>query len=87
MTDYKLLKLASAVDRFSNSDVRDETGRAGRHARQQVQAQAEYDLIPKVVALDIGHARTFKGHFFRDAPNAPDPRDINDGFVVMMFSF
>lgn len=87
MADYRLLKLASAVDRFSNSDVQDETGRAGRSAGQQVQAQAEYDLIPKIVALDIGYARLFKGRFFRDAPNAPDPRDINYGYVAMMFSF
>lgn len=32
MGDYRLLRLANAVDRFSNSDVRDATGRAGRNA-------------------------------------------------------
>jgi len=87
MTNYRLLKLASAVDRFSNSDVRDETGHAGRGAGQQVQAQVEYDLIPKVVALNIGYARLFKGRFFLNAPNAPDPRDINYGYGSMVFSF
>jgi len=87
MCDYRLLRLSSAVDRFSNSDVRDETGRAGRRAGEQVQAQLQYDLIPEVVALDIGYARLFKGRFFRDAPNAPDPRDINYGYASMMFSF
>jgi len=87
MTDYRLHKLASAVDRFSNSDVRDETGGARRSAGQRGQAQAEYDLIPKVVALDISYARLFKGCFFRDAPNAPDFRHNSYGYVTMMFSF
>ncbi|KQM63295.1 hypothetical protein ASE75_12550 [Sphingomonas sp. Leaf17] len=87
MTDYRLLRLDSATDRFSNSDVRDGTGRSGRNAGHQVQVQVEYDVIPKVVALDLGFARLFKGRFLRDAPNAPDPRDVNYGYASMMFSF
>ncbi|MCK8455149.1 MULTISPECIES: alginate export family protein [Sphingomonas] len=47
MSDYWLFRLASAFDRFSNSDVQDEAGRAGRRAGQQVQAQLEYDLFPQ----------------------------------------
>ena len=87
MGDYRLLRLASAVDRFSNSDVQDATGRAGRNAGQQVQLQVEYDLIANVLALDLGYARLFKGRFFRDAPNAPNPRDVNYGYSSIMFSF
>ena len=52
-----------------------------------LKAQAEYDLIPKVVALDLGYARLSKGRFFSEAPNAPDPQDINFAYVLMMFSF
>ncbi len=87
MGDYRLLRLASAVDRFSNSDVRDATGRAGRDAGQQMQLQVEYDLVPDVIAFDLGYARLFKGRFLRDAPNAPDPRDVNYGYATVMVSF
>ncbi|QNE33188.1 alginate export family protein [Sphingomonas sp. NBWT7] len=87
MGDYRLLRLASAIDRFSNSDVRDATGRAGRNAGQQIQLQVEYDLIKDILALDLGYARLFKGRFLRDAPNAPDPRDVSYGYASIMFSF
>lgn len=87
MGDYRLLRLASAVDRFSNSDVRDATGRAGRNAGQQVQLQVEYELVADILALDLGYARLFKGRFLREAPNAPDPRDVSYGYASIMFSF
>lgn len=87
MTDYRLLRLESAFDRFSNSDVRDETGRAGKSAGHQVQLQVEYELVPKVMALDVGYANLVKGRFFHDAPNAPDPRNINYGYASIMLSF
>lgn len=87
MTDYRLLQLASSFDRFSNSDVRDRSGSAGRNAGQQMQAQLEYALLPNMIDLDIGYARLFKGRFFRDAANAPDPRNIDYGYASIMFSF
>ncbi|RXD06673.1 hypothetical protein EQZ23_00695 [Sphingomonas sp. UV9] len=59
MSDYRLLRLASAVDRSSKSGVR----------------------------LDRGYARLFKGRFFRAAPNAPDPRDVDYGYGSIMVSF
>lgn len=87
MGDYRLLRLASAVDRFSNSDVRDTTARVGRNAGQQVQLQVEYNLVADILALDLGYARLFKGRFLREAPNAPDPRDVSYGYASIMFSF
>ena len=52
-----------------------------------MQLQVEYDLVPDVIAFDLGYARLFKGRFLRDAPNAPDPRDVNYGYATVMVSF
>ncbi len=52
-----------------------------------MQLQIEHDLVAGILALDLGYARLFKGRFLREAPNAPDPRDVSYGYASIMFSF
>lgn len=69
---YRAIWLDSASDAFAATRVRDAQGQSGRFVGHQFEARALYDLIPKLLQLDVGGALLWKGRFLRDAPNAPD---------------
>lgn len=81
------LWLASATDSFSNTGVRDATGRSGRYAGTQIEARARYWLVPKTLRLSAGAALLAKGRFLDDAPNAPSTGDTHYGYMEATFSF
>lgn len=71
MLSYRLLWLAEATDAFSGTGVRDATGRAGSFAGQQFDARLRAGLIPDRLRFEVDGVWLAKGHFLRDAPNAP----------------
>ncbi len=72
---WKPLWLASRIDSFSTTGVRDPAGQSGRFAGHQIEARLRYWLIPKRLRLEWNGLLLAKGEFLRRAPNAPDPRD------------
>jgi hypothetical protein len=83
----RLLWLESATDSFASTGVRDPSGRSGKFAGEQVEAQARYWLVPKAVRLETGLAWLGKGRFLKDAPNAPKDGDSSYGYVDVTFGF
>lgn len=77
------LWLASATDRFGNSDVRDPAGLSGRFAGTQVEGRVRRWLVPDRLRLTAGAAYLAKGRFLRDAPNAPPTGDTRYGYVEL----
>ena len=70
MMTYRPLWLASRVDAFSTSGVRDPTGRSGSFAGHQIDARLRY-RITESIRLEADVALLAKGRFLREAPNAP----------------
>lgn len=67
---YRLAWADSATDSFSSTGIRDATGASGTFAGQQIEAQARYWLVPKLLRLETGGAVFFNGRMLKDAPNA-----------------
>lgn len=87
MSNYRLLWLDSATDSFAATGVRDSSGRSGRNAGQQFEAQLRYQLVPKIATLEMGYARLFKGPFLQNAPNAPSTGDTEYAYADITFAF
>jgi hypothetical protein len=68
---YRPLWLASRLDSFSTTGVRDTTGNSGRFAGHQLEARLRYWLIPKCLRLEWSGLYLAKGRFLQGAPNAP----------------
>lgn len=68
---YRAMWLASDEDSFSTTGVRDATARSGDFAGHQVEARVRYWLLPARMRLEVNGLLLAKGHFLRDAPNAP----------------
>jgi hypothetical protein len=87
MAAVRGLWLADATDAFASTGVRDKTGASGRHAGTQIEARARRWLIPDRLRLEAGAAYLAKGHFLRDAPNAPKTGDTRYGYMDLAVSF
>lgn len=87
MGNFRLLRLDSSSDSFGLTGVRDPSGRSGRNAGSQLEAQLRYTLLPGVAVLEVGYARLFKGSFLRHAPTAPATGDTNYGYADVTFQF
>ncbi len=87
MVMYRALWLDSKTDSFSNTGVRDASGRSGSFAGHQVEARYRRTLIPEVLRVDTGVAYLAKGRFLRDAPNAPATGDTKYGYIDLYFDF
>lgn len=70
---YRALWLASRLDSFSSTGVRDATGRAGSFAGHQLDGRLRYRLTP-ALRLEVDVVLLAKGRFLRTAPNAPPGR-------------
>ena len=81
------LWLADATDSFGGTGIRDQTGRSGRHAGQQVEARVRYWLVPKLLRLEGGGAVLAKGEFLRRAPNVQDRAATRYGYLDLSFEF
>ena len=66
----KTLYLAAATDAFSTSGVRDASGRAGRHAGDQLDGRVRYWLAPGKLRAEADAALLHRAHFLKAAPNA-----------------
>jgi hypothetical protein len=71
---YRPMWLASAEDSFSTTGVRDAAGRSGDFAGHQLDARLRHWLIPKRLRFEFDGLLLARGHFLRDAPNAPPGR-------------
>ena len=67
---YRLLWLASDIDGFSTTGVRDVSGRSGDYAGQQVEGRARYWLIANALRFEADAVLLVKGRFLETAPNA-----------------
>lgn len=68
--------LASRTDAFSTTGVRDAAGRSGRYAGQVVDGRLRWWLVPSRLRGELNGSWIGKGHFLRDAPNAPPHGDV-----------
>ena len=68
--------LASRTDAFSTTGVRDAAGRSGRYAGQVVDGRLRWWLVPSRLRGELNGRWIGKGHFLRDAPNAPPHGDV-----------
>jgi hypothetical protein len=67
---YRVLRLAAETDAFASTGVRDRSGRAGRHAGQQVDVRTRIWIQPAVLRLEVGATHLIAGDFLKQAPNA-----------------
>lgn len=84
---FRPLFLAERTDAFSTTGVRDQTGRAGRYAGEQVDARLRYWMIPKHVRLEVDGVYLRKSRFWQIAPNAPNSADTRYLSFNMTASF
>ncbi|WP_081673912.1 alginate export family protein [Novosphingobium lindaniclasticum] len=87
MIMYRALWLDSATDSFSNTGVRDASGKSGSFGAHQIEARYRRTLIPEVLRVDTGVAYLAKGRFLERAPNAPQTGDTRYGYVDLYFDF
>lgn len=71
---YHPLWLAADEDAFSSTGVRDPSGRSGDFAGHQFEARLRYWVVPTRLRFEFDGVFLAKGHFLRDAPNAPPGR-------------
>lgn len=79
--------LAQAQDRWGRAGLQDVAGESGRRIGTVADASLGYDLPGTGARLDIGAAVLAKGRFARNAPGAPDARDVLYTFVALTRSF
>jgi len=68
---YRPMWLAEATDAFATTGVRDPTGRSGRFAGHQIDADLRWWALPKRLRLELCTTFLAKGRFLREAPNSP----------------
>jgi hypothetical protein len=84
---YRAAWLESTTDSFSNTGVRDNTGRSGRFAGHQIETRVRYWLVPKRVRLESGGAVLLDGRFLDDAPNNPNTGNTLYGYFSVTTTF
>ena len=71
---YRPMWLADRRDAFSNTGVRDASGRSGSFAGHQIDARLRYWLVREHLRFEVDGVLLLKGRFLREAPNAPPGR-------------
>ncbi|MGR8980078.1 MAG: alginate export family protein [Gammaproteobacteria bacterium] len=84
--DYRLFWLAQRKDAWTTSGLQDKTGKTGNFVGQQLELAARYDFNSSL-NFEAGWAHLFKGTFAKDAPGAPNPKDIDYFYVTSLFRF
>jgi hypothetical protein len=66
--------------------LRDTTGNTGNFVGHQLELAARWD-INSSLNLETGWAHLFKGEFAKNAPSAPDAKDLDYFYVQSLFRF
>lgn len=72
---YRAMWLADRTDAFSSTGVRDPSGQSGSFAGHQLEARVRYWLMPGFLRGELDGLWLAKGHFLKEAPNAPQTGD------------
>jgi hypothetical protein len=87
MATVRGLWLASAVDAFSTTGIRDATGASGSYAGTQWDSRVRYWLIPKRMQLEVNALLLKHGQFLQQAPGARRESATRFLTVSVMTSF
>lgn len=82
---WRPMWLADWHDSFSNTSVRDSSGRSGAFAGHQFDLRVRAWLIPRHVRAEWDGLILAKGRFLTNAPNAP--RDGDTGYTSLSLTF
>ncbi|MBN2241638.1 MAG: alginate export family protein [Acidobacteria bacterium] len=80
-TAYRALRLASARDAWAGSGFQDSTGRAGKYLGQNLEVRLQWQAN-RIVSLESGYARFFKGSYPELVPGSPDPEDSHYFYIA-----
>jgi hypothetical protein len=75
MASWRPMWLADWHDSFSNTSVRDSSGRSGAFAGHQFEVRLRHWIIPRHLRAEWDGLILAKGRFLREAPNAPRDGD------------
>jgi hypothetical protein len=87
MATLRGLWLASAVDVFSTSTIKDASGAAGRYAGTQWDTRLRWWMVPKRVQVEVNAALLQHGRFLQEAPAARRESATRFVAVSVMTSF
>jgi hypothetical protein len=83
---HRMFWLASDKDQWTPARLQDRTGRSGDFIGHLVEVSVRWDALSDV-SFESGWARLIKGEFAKDAPNAPDPEDVDYFYVQTLLRF
>jgi Alginate export len=88
---YRAFWLASNTDAWTTTGtattaLRDKSGNISNYIGQQLELTARYDFNSSL-NFETGWTHLFKGEFAKNAPNAPDGKDIDYLYVQSMLRF
>ena len=83
---HRFFWLAQSKDAWTTANLQDKTGNTGNFVGQQLEITTRWD-VNSSLNLETGWTHLFKGTFAKNAPNAPNPQDINYFFVQSLFRF
>jgi len=83
---YRALWLEDSRDSFSNTGVKDATGKSGRFAGHQIDARVRTWIVPDLLQAETGAAFLFKHGVLRNAPNAPATGNTAYGYLDLTLS-
>ncbi len=87
MAMARRIELASAINSFGSSGVRDATGASGDDVGTHIELRWRHQLVPDSVRLSIGGAALLRDDFLKSAPNATGLGDSYYGYTELQFSF
>ena len=83
---HRFFWLAENKDTWTTANLRDKSGNSGSFIGQQLELSARWD-INSSLNLETGWAHLFKGEFAKNAPMAPDAKDVDYFYAQSMFRF
>lgn len=83
---HRFFWLAEDKDSWTTARLRDRTGKTGNFIGQQLELSARWD-VNSSWNLETGWAHLFKGTFAKEAPGAPNPKDVDYFYVQSLFRF
>lgn len=83
---HRFFWLAEDKDAWTSANLRDKTGKTGNYIGQQLELSARWDVNSNL-NLETGWAHLFKGTFAKNAPSAPEAKDVDYFYVQSLFRF
>lgn len=87
MVGYRAVWLASDRDQYTSARLQDASGNSGSFVGHQIEAQAQYNVRPGNLVLELGAAHLIHGRFLEDAPNAPGEGDTTYIYASALTTF